>query len=142
MIMYILICIYDCYLDNNYTTCTSHKNTTAACSKRGVVFILLLGFNLQSIVGVVSPYFNYWLDMPSSSWRLFIVDHTLIIHTPYHLRIMPYLTIIEMQASSFTLATSCYKGIGIGIELINTSVGSQQSSYRLLSSKVCTSDVS
>lgn len=32
----------------------------AACSKRGVLFILLLGFNLQSIVGVASPYFNYW----------------------------------------------------------------------------------
>mmetsp|Transcript_20528 Transcript_20528/g.43114 ORF Transcript_20528/g.43114 Transcript_20528/m.43114 type:complete len:619 (-) Transcript_20528:106-1962(-) len=32
----------------------------AACSKRGVLFILLLGFNLQSIVAVASPYFNYW----------------------------------------------------------------------------------
>lgn len=32
----------------------------AACSKRGVLFILLLGFNLQSIVGVASPYFVYW----------------------------------------------------------------------------------
>jgi len=32
----------------------------AACSKRGVLFILLLGFNLQSIVGVASPFFNYW----------------------------------------------------------------------------------
>lgn len=32
----------------------------AACSKRGVLFILLLGFMLQSIVGVASPYFKYW----------------------------------------------------------------------------------
>mmetsp|Transcript_19548 Transcript_19548/g.32033 ORF Transcript_19548/g.32033 Transcript_19548/m.32033 type:complete len:615 (-) Transcript_19548:2571-4415(-) len=32
----------------------------AACSKRGVLFILLLGYNIQSIVGVASPYFNYW----------------------------------------------------------------------------------
>ncbi|KAL7486785.1 hypothetical protein ACHAW6_012395 [Cyclotella cf. meneghiniana] len=32
----------------------------AACSKRGVLFILLLGFNLQSILVVASPYFNYW----------------------------------------------------------------------------------
>jgi len=32
----------------------------AVCSKRGVLFILLLGFNIQSIVGVASPYFNYW----------------------------------------------------------------------------------
>eukprot|EP00571_Detonula_confervacea_P008301 CAMPEP_0172323144 /NCGR_PEP_ID=MMETSP1058-20130122/47952_1 /TAXON_ID=83371 /ORGANISM="Detonula confervacea, Strain CCMP 353" /LENGTH=598 /DNA_ID=CAMNT_0013039075 /DNA_START=334 /DNA_END=2130 /DNA_ORIENTATION=+ len=32
----------------------------SACSKRGVLFILLLGFNLQSIVSVASPYFNYW----------------------------------------------------------------------------------
>lgn len=32
----------------------------AACSKRGVLFILLLGFNLQSIVVIASPYFNYW----------------------------------------------------------------------------------
>lgn len=32
----------------------------AACSKRGVLFILLLGFNIQSIVGVAAPYFIYW----------------------------------------------------------------------------------
>lgn len=32
----------------------------AACSKRGVLFIILLGFNLQSIVSIASPYFNYW----------------------------------------------------------------------------------
>jgi hypothetical protein len=32
----------------------------AACSKRGVLFILLLGFNLQSILVVASPYFQYW----------------------------------------------------------------------------------
>ena len=32
----------------------------AACSKRGVLFILLLGFNLQSILVVASPYFSYW----------------------------------------------------------------------------------
>jgi hypothetical protein len=36
----------------------------AACSKRGVLFILLLGFNLQSIVGDAFAYFNYW----SPSW--------------------------------------------------------------------------
>ena len=32
----------------------------AACSKRGVLFILLLGYNIQSIVGVAAPYFDYW----------------------------------------------------------------------------------
>ncbi len=32
----------------------------AACSKRGVLFILLLGFNLQSILITASPFFNYW----------------------------------------------------------------------------------
>jgi len=32
----------------------------AACSKRGVLFILLLGFNLQSVVGVASTYFSFW----------------------------------------------------------------------------------
>lgn len=32
----------------------------AACSKRGVLFILLLGFNLQSILVTASPYFQYW----------------------------------------------------------------------------------
>jgi len=40
----------------------------AACSKRGVLFILLLGFNIQSIVGVASPYFNYW----EPSWDQYI----------------------------------------------------------------------
>lgn len=40
----------------------------AACSKRGVLFILLLGFMLQSIVGVASPYFNYW----SPSWDQYL----------------------------------------------------------------------
>lgn len=32
----------------------------AACSKRGVLFILLLGYSIQSIVGVATPYFDYW----------------------------------------------------------------------------------
>ena len=40
-------------------TCT-HYFYAAACSKRGVLFILLLGFNLQSIVGDAFAFFNYW----------------------------------------------------------------------------------
>lgn len=42
----------------------------AACSKRGVLFILLLGFILQSIVLVASPFFDY--QMPSSEQYCFL----------------------------------------------------------------------
>lgn len=42
----------------------------AACSKRGVLFILLLGFILQSIVIVASPFFDY--QMPSSEQYVFL----------------------------------------------------------------------
>lgn len=42
----------------------------AACSKRGVLFILLLGFVLQSIVLVASPFFDY--QMPSSEQYCFL----------------------------------------------------------------------
>lgn len=42
----------------------------AACSKRGVLFILLLGFNLQSILVVASPYFQYW--DPTTSQYAFV----------------------------------------------------------------------
>jgi hypothetical protein len=43
---------------------------SAACSKRGVLFILLLGFVLQSIVLVASPFFDY--QMPSSEQYCFL----------------------------------------------------------------------
>ena len=42
----------------------------SACSKRGVLFILLLGFNLQSILVVASPYFQYW--EPSIDQYMFV----------------------------------------------------------------------
>jgi len=42
----------------------------AACSKRGVLFILLLGFILQSIVIVASPFFDY--QMPSAKQYVFL----------------------------------------------------------------------
>ena len=42
----------------------------AACSKRGVLFILLLGFILQKIVLVASPFFDY--QMPSSEQYCFL----------------------------------------------------------------------
>mmetsp|Transcript_20747 Transcript_20747/g.30420 ORF Transcript_20747/g.30420 Transcript_20747/m.30420 type:complete len:664 (-) Transcript_20747:207-2198(-) len=42
----------------------------AACSKRGVLFILLLGFILQDIVLVASPFFDY--QMPTSEQYIFL----------------------------------------------------------------------
>jgi len=42
----------------------------AACSKRGVLFILLLGFILQSIVMIASPFFDY--QLPSSEQYFFL----------------------------------------------------------------------
>eukprot|EP00557_Chaetoceros_sp_GSL56_P006158 CAMPEP_0176496344 /NCGR_PEP_ID=MMETSP0200_2-20121128/11142_1 /TAXON_ID=947934 /ORGANISM="Chaetoceros sp., Strain GSL56" /LENGTH=641 /DNA_ID=CAMNT_0017894287 /DNA_START=636 /DNA_END=2561 /DNA_ORIENTATION=- len=42
----------------------------AACSKRGVLFILLLGFVMQSIVLVASPFFDY--QMPNSEQYCFL----------------------------------------------------------------------
>jgi hypothetical protein len=42
----------------------------AACSKRGVLFILLLGFILQKIVIVASPFFDY--QMPTSEQYFFL----------------------------------------------------------------------
>ena len=48
----------------------SFLENEAACSKRGVLFILLLGFILQSIVLVASPFFDY--QMPSSEQYCFL----------------------------------------------------------------------
>ena len=47
-----------------------HFTMPAACSKRGVLFILLLGFILQKIVLVASPFFDY--QMPSSEQYCFL----------------------------------------------------------------------
>jgi len=41
------------------TRTTLPNDFYAACSKRGVLFILLLGFSLQSIVMVATPFFDY-----------------------------------------------------------------------------------
>jgi len=42
----------------------------AACSKRGVLFILLLGFTLQKIVMVATPFFDY--QIPSCNQYIFM----------------------------------------------------------------------
>lgn len=46
------------------------NNFHAACSKRGVLFILLLGFLLQSIVVTATPFFDY--DTPSPEQYTFL----------------------------------------------------------------------
>ena len=48
-----------------------------ACRKRGVLFILLLGFNLQSILTTASPFFNYW--EPSFTQYAFIFLECLLL---------------------------------------------------------------
>ncbi len=42
-----------------FVSCCFSPNRKAACSKRGVLFILTLGFILQNIVLVASPFFDY-----------------------------------------------------------------------------------
>jgi hypothetical protein len=48
-----------------------------ACRKRGVLFILLLGFNLQSILTTASPFFNYW--EPSFTQYAFLFLECLLL---------------------------------------------------------------
>ena len=49
----------------------------AACSKRGVLFILLLGFLLQSIVVVASEFFEY--DTPTGEQYAFLGSSCLVL---------------------------------------------------------------
>jgi len=57
----------------------SHQNHfTAATTKRGVLFILLLGFSLQSLVTTASPFFDY-SNSPTSNDYLFIGAACLLL---------------------------------------------------------------
>lgn len=104
----------------------------AASSKRGVLFILLLGFLLQSIVTIAAPWFEY--DSPSTDQYLFLgtscfllycikllyVDDTYSINPSDHALLVNRYAGFCFQIGQFGLLLSTVV-LGSGLQLLTRS---------------------